>query len=119
MQVLTTRQCAMYKVYAYPQFFDVIAAMNAVAESVGEHSVVEVAAQAVANASRGTRVELLGRSQQHHFACIAAKAAFIIQSIWAHPDFMVLLSFACLSVWVTVHVKQVPCFEPAQLAMGT
>lgn len=50
----------MYKVFAYPQFFDVVAAMNAVAESVGEQCVIDVAAQAVAHASRATHAELLG-----------------------------------------------------------
>ena len=71
MQVLTTRQCAMYKVFAYPQFFDVVAAMNAVAESVGEQCVIDVAAQAVAHASRATHAELLGRVEQHRFAAHA------------------------------------------------
>ena len=83
----------MYKVYAYPHILDVVAAVNAVADSVGDPSVSEAAAQAIAHASRASRVELLGRfQQQHHLVCTTAHASHgnsiqtrllcILQSVW-------------------------------------
>lgn len=63
LQVLTSQQCAMLLVYAYPYLSDISAAMNALAELEGQPSVAEVAAQATAALQASACLQIQGKLQ--------------------------------------------------------
>lgn len=60
VQVLTTWQCAVYLVWAFPYLSEMSAAMNALAELEGDPSVSQVAAQALADPLLAASVQPTG-----------------------------------------------------------